>query len=840
MMTDEQYLVYIFEENFRQYQHKNIVLYGKGPMTKVLLDHFPDFNIIGIMDRQVESGLIYGKRVISVADLPYRSVDLIIRAARPESAKEVFKRIYKECEKYHIEIYGLNGDNLFETLQIPEEQTEPVDYIDIFREKFRDCWNKKIVLYGKGPRTQRLIECCQDYNIVGVMDKREKEGSIYGKPILDYEAVQALGTDMIVAVARQENLKYIYNRIHEFCSYHGILLYDIEGNNLFITQKNTPFIIEPDPYFDIEEEELRSQIRTHDIISFDMFDTLVMRKTLYPTDVFEILEDRAKKRGIGVKNLKKFRRDAEIETISEIPDIYRIYEEFQRLTGIGDEQKKELLQLEIEIEKDVLIPRYKMVDLLKYALECGKRVYIISDMYLPAAILQNILQGLNISGYEKIFVSCEYHKNKVTGLYEVFKNTVKGDSYLHIGDNFHADGTYARQNGLDSFYIKKASEMLAISSYAVIQGYTKNVNERIMVGLFVAKAFNDPFSLSRTDGRLDIDRIYPLGYMFIGPLITRFVIWLVRQMTSSDYEEILFSARDGYLIQKLYDRYLEKHKIKNAPKGIYFLSSRHAAVCASMQTEEDIRWISSLPFFGTPEQMIHESFDLPEEDVLPYNNERYSSIVEYGLAHKEKIYENSKKLAEHFRTYMKKIGLKPGKTYALFDFVSSGTCHFSLSKIAFCRLEGIYMCNYDCQKPDWRALSSRGMYIQNRVTEDNTYGAYISNNYFFGNYLFLETIITSLDSTLIGFTENGEPIYGEETRSHEEMQFVRDAQRGIEDFFNAYMALEVSEKEVSRKLVDKIYSFKDLRYTNEHCSILDNFYLREDMIHGSLPLGRKQ
>ena len=38
-----------------------------------------------------------------------------------------------------------------------------------------------------------------------------------------------------------------------------------------------------------------------------------------------------------------------------------------------------------------------------------------------------------------------------------------------------------------------------------------------------------------------------------------------------------------------------------------------------MQTEEDIRWISSLPYFGTPEAMIHESFDLPMDEVLPYD-----------------------------------------------------------------------------------------------------------------------------------------------------------------------------------------------------------------------------
>jgi FMN phosphatase YigB (HAD superfamily) len=839
MMNDDQYLMDLFNKKFRKYKHKNIVLYGKGPMTKLLIEHYPDYNIVGIMDYCKTEGVIYGKPVLSYADLPFRKVDLIIPVARPESMKQVFKRIYRYCEQYHIQLYGLNGDNLLETCEIPQENPEPVDFIKVFRERFRDCWDKKIVLYGKGPKTQRLVEECPEYNFIGILDKNVKEGMIYGKRILNYESVQAFGADMIIAVAKPENLKYIYNRMHEFCSYHGIQLYDAEGNNLFITQKDTSFMIEPDMYFDVGEDELRKQIDVHEIISFDMFDTLVMRKTLYPVDVYAIVEDRAKAKGIGVKGFKEQRWEAEMNTVQEIPDIYRIYNELQRLTGINDNQKDELLRLELETERAVLIPRSHMVSVLNYAVEQGKQVYIVSDMYLPEKILGGILSELGISGYKKLFVSCEYHKNKVTGLYKVFKEYVRGNSYLHIGDNYYADCVYSQQNGLDSFYIKKASEMLPLSGYAPIQCYTSNINERLIVGLFIAKALNNPFCLHQTDGRVKVDEVYSLGYMFVGPLITKFILWLTGQMREGNFDEILFSARDGYLIQRLYDKYLEKRDITDAPRGIYFRSSRHAAVCASMRTEEDIRWISSLPYYSTPEIMIHESFDLPLDQILPYDSSRYPDIVSYGLAHKDRIFENSLKLAGRYLKYMEHLGLKPDGTYALFDFVSSGTCHFSLNKIVPFRLEGIYVCNYDCRKPEWRAMPSKAMFIQNRVVQDNSYGSYIPNNYFYYNYLFLETVITSPECTLTGFTEEGEPVYGEETRTMEELRFVQEMQKGIEDFFEAYIDLEVSGTPVDTVLVDRIYSMKDLRYTNECCKILDNFALREDMIHGSIPLNRR-
>lgn len=103
----------------------------------------------------------------------------------------------------------------------------------------------------------------------------------------------------------------------------------------------------------------------------------------------------------------------------------------------------------------------------------------------------------------------------------------------------------------------------------------------------------------------------------------------------------------------------------------------------------------------------------------------------------------------------------------------------------------------------------------------------------------METVITSPECTLTGFTEEGEPVYGEETRTMEELRFVQEMQKGIEDFFEAYIDLEVSGIPVDTVLVDRIYSMKDLCYTNECCKILDNFALREDMIHGSIPLNRR-
>lgn len=839
MMTENEYIIYLFKQNFSRFKDKKIVLYGKGPVTKLIIEHFKDYNIVGIMDRGLKHGVIYGKSVLSVLDLPYHDIDIIIPVARPESIKEIFTRISGDCERYHIKLYGLNGENLFEAYaNEPESLPEP-DFVEIFREKFRDCWAKNIVLYGKGPRTLRLLQECPEFRFIGVMDKHLKSGEVYGKPVLDYREVLEREAEIIIVVSKEENYPFIFNRIHEFCSFNHIQLYDVEGNNLFITQHKTPFLIEENPYFDVCEEDLKGEINNHEVISFDVFDTLIMRKTLYPSDVFEIVENRGKQLGICTDGFKEYRYKIEMDVFSEGGNIYDIYNQLQKNLGLTDEQKRELLKMELRMEKNNLIRREKMVEIFKYAVQCGKPVYLVSDMYLPKDIVEDFLKNLGIIDYQKVYVSCEYKKNKNMGLFNVFKEEVRAKSYLHIGDNVYSDGLCAKEYGLDYFLIKKSIDMLQICSYGSVFAYCSNINERSIIGMFIASALNNPFCLYHSKGKPSISEGHKLGFQFVGPLITKYIIWLVAEIKKSNYDDILFCARDGYLIQRLYNKYMQI--MKEEGKGIYFQISRHAAVCASMRTEEDIEWISASPHFAEPEVILHKNFDLPEEEILPYDENLYSGMLEYELAHKEKIFSNSKKLAQKYLVYMERIGLKAGKKYALWDFVASGTCHYCLSKFVPFELEGIYVCSYDSQKEEWRKLPSKAMIVRNRISNDNSYSTYACKSYFFDNYLFLESVITSFMPTLLGFSENGEPIYDNEVRGEEELRFVKDMQDGIEEFFCGFIEdYYICEKPINIMLVDRLYSFKDSDYTDIYCSVLKNLCLREDMLHVNIPLGHKK
>ena len=70
-------------------------------------------------------------------------------------------------------------------------------------------------------------------------------------------------------------------------------------------------------------ERMQQEILAHEVISFDVFDTLVMRRVLYFEDVFSLVEQRS-----GVAGFRKYRIQAEREVnrLGRAPRIEAIYQ----------------------------------------------------------------------------------------------------------------------------------------------------------------------------------------------------------------------------------------------------------------------------------------------------------------------------------------------------------------------------------------------------------------------------------------------------------------------------------------------------------------------------------
>lgn len=679
--------------------------------------------------------------------------------------------------------------------------TEIDSVVKSFNEKFSDLKNKKIALYGISKNTQILLEHCTGYNFLGIMDGYQNDGTIYGKDILSLDDVIDLQIDTIIIVARVSSAKIIYRRISEFCNENNINVFDVNGSNFSAEGEITN---ENNEYFELGEEQLITQIINHNAISFDIFDTLIMRQVLYPTDVFELVKRNIDKKLSVDFDFVKSRAFAEQQLVTQNPTYDMIYDNLQTNVKITDEEKEYLKKLEFEIERTVLVPRKKMIEIFEYARD-NKEVYLVSDMYYTTDKLEEILRENGVVGYKELLVSCEHGNRKTEKLFENLKEQIGEKTCLHIGDNYEADVVSAKRNGITPFGIFSASDMLEISSYKELLNYTSSFERRCLVGLFIEKAFNNPFALYKSAGRLKVTNPYDLGYLFIAPLLSEFVKWLFGELKNSKFDKVLFLARDGFIVEKLYNDAIERLSLNDLPQSQYFLTSRIMCIASTIFNDNDILEVMELAYNGTPEDLLKNRFLLDDIDISKKGESQ--SIKEYVLQHRDKILSKSKELRNNYKKYANKIGVNFDEQIAVFDFYATGTCQMCLEEVFEQKLKGFYFVRIDATDEKRRNLDIKALFNYDEISKNR---AFISEG-----YIFLESILTSPDTTLKEFNFTGDAVHLREKRDNKQIEELSMIHQGIRDYFDIYLKLMWSFKPMIKE-TDKILGLILNKYTEFH------------------------
>lgn len=528
--------------------------------------------------------------------------------------------------------------------------------------------------------------------------------------------------------------------------------------------------------------ELVRAVKEHEIISFDVFDTLIMRKTLYPEDVFEIVQSKLFGHLAAIDFVQN-RKRAVLESDIPNPDIYQIYDKLAAMTGISDKDKNTILALELEVEKRVLIARDAVVDILSLARQMGKKVYLITDMYLPTDIIRSILTDLGICGYDDILVSCDYKTLKSEELFDRFLEEYPGRSYLHIGDHPYADVECAQKRGMDSMLLQSAITMFQASMYAEVEENAVNITDRNMLGMFVADRFRNPFTADSCN-KIGLAEI---SILFVAPLVYCMLADIRQTVFDSSYAGILFASRDGYLLKELYDLMCDNR----FPVSIYFYTSRKAAVTACLEDESRIAWLAGLPFDYDVRDIFSRVFLLEGREY-----DASEGFEQNILQASEEIKKRSQQLRENYKKYINSLGITDGR-YLFVDLAAAGTCQMYLEKILDVEIEGYYLYKLKTQEEEKERLKCRSLY-QAAQTGSSIYG-------FYRIYQVIESILTAPEPSLECFDENGFPVFAEETRKHVEIDMLRDMHRKIRDYFENMMYL-CNKEAVSACLIDKMIS----------------------------------
>lgn len=304
------------------------------------------------------------------------------------------------------------------------------------------------------------------------------------------------------------------------------------------------------PYLDGSESEafkrreaihFAKDLLQYDVISFDIFDTLILRPFAKPVDIFMIVGkrlDRIEFTRIRIDAEKRAREMAMLEngnTEVTIEDIYSIIEE---RTGIP---KEEGVKIELETEMDYCFANPYMKRIYDLVKEQGKKIIITSDMYIPHDAMEKLLNKAGFTGYEKLYVSCDYKCNKRSGkLYQIIQNDYLYKRVVHVGDNRVSDIKSANEAGLETRYYKNCHE---IGNQFRADGMSE----------LVGSAYAGIVNTHLHNGTKTYSPYYEYGFIYGGLYILGFCNWMHKKAKKEGIDKILFLARDGDIYQKAFN-----------------------------------------------------------------------------------------------------------------------------------------------------------------------------------------------------------------------------------------------------------------------------------------------
>lgn len=649
---------------------------------------------------------------------------------------------------------------------------------DQFNKNFLEKKMGNIVIYGTGIHTKLLLENTDTERIVGLMDAAKTGEIVYEKKVLSYEETAAVPDVCIVIIARNSVIHVIYRRIQEFVTDNKIPVFNINGKQML------PEFVDAaaKECFRLDRGELKRFIDSADTVSFDIFDTLLCRRVMRPTDVFQSMDIRLKNKDYKFSS-ERMRAESELAEGSNY-NIYDIYRQFQKNTGVSDAERKELLELEVETEKKFLMRREDVCKLLEYAFESGKKVYLISDMYIPKNFMEDILKSLGVVSYSKLYVSTDYKSSKAEKLFEIVRDESKAESskWLHIGDNFFSDVYAPERLGIKTYKLYSTTEMLEESIYSNLLENNHSLEENIVLAYFASTAFNSPFQGFHENGKLRIACSETLAELIIAPVLAKYMSWLVKSVKKNENDFVIFPSRDGYVLKQLYDSIKERHPKWKLPDSVYLYTSRRAALVAAAKSKEDVRFIAELPdSCGIPER-ICKRFEVEISD------EKDGECISEKTW--DKLLECCEKERNVYYSYLKKVGLFEYKNPAFVDFVAVGTIQEALQRMAKINMNGLYFLRRSPDSAYSEKINCESMYP--------AAGDFQNQFNIYKYYYFLENVLSSYEPTFKRISLKGESEFFEEPRTESAIAQLKEFHAGILSYCREFFALYPDIEEMNQ------------------------------------------
>lgn len=349
-------------------------------------------------------------------------------------------------------------------------------------------------------------------------------------------------------------------------------------------------------------------------VSFDIFDTLINRPFYEPTDLFRLMDKDFEGLVDPTLDFKKIRMESEAYARNKYGKLHPeweditiddIYDSMSEYYGISKDITDKLRERERELELQFCGTRKAGKELFEVAKLIGKKILIVSDMYLDMEIIENILQKNGYEGYEKLYLSSELHLTKNTGhIFEYVKKDlgigVKQHIY-HFGDTWQNDYINAEKAGFNPLFLPKAKEVFENMIQGVETNACANIGDNVtgiivnkeemqksiglgcMKSMVYNKYFDNPYRSFNKETDFNLDPNF-IGYYALGMHMVGLATWVIEEGKKRNIDTIHFLARDGYLLMKAYDILTEGRT--DLPKSNYLYASRKSVMSGMVRSKQ--------------------------------------------------------------------------------------------------------------------------------------------------------------------------------------------------------------------------------------------------------------
>ena len=533
-------------------------------------------------------------------------------------------------------------------------------------------------------------------------------------------------------------------------------------------------------------------------VSFDVFDTMLLRRCTTPAGVFEVacrlagcdttrpglVESFTQHRSLAEA---KARKAAVKETGSGEVTIERIYARFPRhLFGLDELSSEDLAEAEFQAELVLCVANPDILSFYQSARDAGMRTGFVSDTYWNGERLGRLLATAAPSiTWDFLYASCDHGSSKSENLFRkvIVGEKLKGRRTLHVGDNPAADVEAPKRLGIETHHHRQASTYFAsllqreASTFSFVSPSVAH-GQRLDGGLRSLRRCVANRLITEADA-------FALGATVLGPVMAafdRFVAEEVEKLSTDGRQvAVAFIARDGFLPHCVWTTH------NRQPVGYAEINRRAAALAAV----DDAAGFT--PLLSGVEQIDHaaivEMIGADSRDLRSFFARQPGGITEgevlcdklAALLGKDTVRNLARSMRAGLLEHMRQTipGFDTATDLVLVDLGYRGSVQKGLRRAMKAagiqmRLHGLYLLTKDESLEADNGDTSRG-FIDDLTILPQTKLTMLSN------IAVLEQLCSAPDGSVRSY-QNGKPVREPDVRDAEQIELSRQVQAGALHF----------------------------------------------------------